>query len=924
MKTVVFTLCVVMFCVRGFAQQDTLNPCEHPTCPSFSLGVEPFDTPCIAVGGYLSIWAYITQRRPGCWQGESFDYPVITASWEVVDVLATPQKGSGWRAHFRANSPGKGTLIFTVVAPRIRRGRRFRCEETRTITKVFNVVGVDLDVDSDYDGDIDVVDDPREVSAGGLLFLNDDDDNGNGMPDMKETWPVYGENDLEEINLWLLPPELNTGTLILEAVLGGEKIKVWETASKEKPVNLPKTWQIDDETVLPKSLYVEGVKASSGSHDVRLRLRYNHETIRTEDQIALTVVNFRMIPDYDRSGKIDNNDRNKADAGDKFYFWVNDDDDSGYEDDSGAGKMDIPGAVSGWLEFDGRRPDCSDLKVDGERDWVDFFPVFLDLKQVLDLIGTSNFKYVLKHSDGAVNAYIPRDLGPSDAAKHLRDYTYAHDHKDAPLSVITRTGYPLSFAFLNAVKSNGKGVILLEGKAVSPTGKLVLEIQQSNGAVIGSRELPLSLDGVEKMFLHKNLRGVGGGSGGEHDRTTAPNYPDSLCNGKEFVFIHGYNVNRVQARGWEAEMFKRMYWARNNARFHAITWHGDESQSWAWYWPWWGYICPNYHNNVVNAWKTAPAVKEYLADLSGNIYLAAHSLGNMVASCALMIDSEVVTKYFMLDAAIASEAFDPSQFNENMLHSNWIPYESLTDLYASEWHSIFGPSDKRSDLTWKGRFNSFAAKCINFYSSGDQVFDVQLKEIEPDAFAVMPHVNSGRFSWAFQEKRKGSMIKSGGDAYTLSKYAGWSFNNQNPPTGWTYQTDIDLDIGTPIYSLYTPTMAAGITTDELVTKPFFGIGTGEFRNNLFTTNAETANTWLTEENRWRIIAGTIPAMSLAVGRTDLSTVRSVNINSAFKPSYWPDRRGDTGTDWLHSDIRNMAYLYTFNLFDDLVRRGGLE
>jgi hypothetical protein len=29
-------------------------------------------------------------------------------------------------------------------------------------------------------------------------------------------------------------------------------------------------------------------------------------------------------------------------------------------------------------------------------------------------------------------------------------------------------------------------------------------------------------------------------------------------------------------------------------------------------------------------------------------------------------------------------------------------------------------------------------------------------------------------------------------------------------------------------------------------------------------------------------------------------------------------------DWLHSDLKNMAYLYTYELFNELVTQGGLQ
>ncbi len=66
--------------------------------------------------------------------------------------------------------------------------------------------------------------------------------------------------------------------------------------------------------------------------------------------------------------------------------------------------------------------------------------------------------------------------------------------------------------------------------------------------------------GVETMFRHKNLVNAVGMAPDTHDRETAPNWPDELNNHQAFVFVHGYNVNQQQARGWQAEFFKRLWW----------------------------------------------------------------------------------------------------------------------------------------------------------------------------------------------------------------------------------------------------------------------------------------------------------------------------------------------------------------------------
>ena len=44
-----------------------------------------------------------------------------------------------------------------------------------------------------------------------------------------------------------------------------------------------------------------------------------------------------------------------------------------------------------------------------------------------------------------------------------------------------------------------------------------------------------------------------------------PNEPDTTD--KNFMFVHGYNVNPQQARGGFADMYKRMYWSGSHAKF---------------------------------------------------------------------------------------------------------------------------------------------------------------------------------------------------------------------------------------------------------------------------------------------------------------------------------------------------------------------
>ncbi|MGI6303917.1 MAG: hypothetical protein ACOX52_23140 [Verrucomicrobiota bacterium] len=152
------------------------------------------------------------------------------------------------------------------------------------------IFGVDLDIDANYDGIIDDDDDAVEVSSGGLVALNMDDDNTNGIPDKLDTGTVQNEDDLKAIVLKFEPPESRSGKLTLDAVSGGSKIKIWESPTKGSLAT--NSWTVSSNT-FQKTLYVEGIEPSSTSaRDVELRLRYTDDNDNTQidDNVTLTII----------------------------------------------------------------------------------------------------------------------------------------------------------------------------------------------------------------------------------------------------------------------------------------------------------------------------------------------------------------------------------------------------------------------------------------------------------------------------------------------------------------------------------------------------------------------------------------------------------------------------------------------------------
>ncbi|MFA7369057.1 MAG: hypothetical protein WC334_05365, partial [Kiritimatiellales bacterium] len=590
-----------------------------------------------------------------------------------------------------------------------------------------------------------------------------------------------------------------------------------------------------------------------------------------------------LIPDYDRNGTIDTNDFNRLRNGGTFRFWVNDDDDSGYD-----GGGDMPG--KGNLNW-------NDGSVNGVRDLIDFFPVQIAISNALNNASNADgYRWYLCQDEGALNA-VQTALTTNTAGNYLRNVSAASVLAGVSVHQITPSGWQLPDAFLNDIRDNGKGIVLIEAREKT-TKPLRLELRRlkpdNSEELIGKRELPLSISSVNDMFRHKNLRP----SPSVADRNSAKN--ELTSSGKNFVFVHGYNVSEEAAQGWHAEMFKRLYWSGSNARFYGVTWQGDQSQVRV---PILGNkVTPDYHVNVILALNTAPELESYLDNLSGNTVIAAHSLGNVLTGSAVTRQPSIVNKWFMIDAAVAIEAFDSRADvqSTDMIHPDWLEYNDR--LWASEWHQKFTTSDFRQFLTWRGMFEDLnvISKTYNFYSSGEEVLETH------EGYPLPIDYLWGSWAWCLQEKRKGCnwATSIGG-----STYGGWGFSGMYPA---------------PLRPIYKDAGHSQLTDEALKQHPFFSQGLGYGQNLCDSHNGSN----FAAANRYELLAGFIPSRTLPCGANNVEEFhpqgqsdRNFNMNAAsFLVNGWP--RGDGR--WKHSDIREISYLYEYMVFDKFVTEGGLE
>ena len=721
----------------------------------------------------------------------------------------------------------------------------------------------------------------------------------------------------------------------------------------------PEKYKYDKFETLELSIPAGGTKSNSFELEAPTAIDINSQIlsgvsnslgVEAHTIASQSVIRAGLRVDQNRDGRMTTTDLLTNTAEKPFRFWSNDDDDIGP-----AAGDNMPGQPANLADY-------NNTTVDSVRDLVDFFPVYFDIKQLITVLPPSDsIKYKLKQADGALN-FVYTNLTKEYDASEKRSKAYDYQYKvltsgfgpaftqaagAATTQQITAAGVELNTAFLDGIKNNEWGVVLIEGRVTSDK-PLVLAVEK-DGTEIAEVSVNIKISPVEKMFRHVNLAGsvkeYNGTSitpprPGIPTNTAQPtDYPDNLTNGKYFVFLHGFNVDADSARGWNAEIFKRMHLLGSKARFVGVQWNGSPPLP-----ALIAALAPrkylDYHKAVFQALQTGDLLAGALNFTNGaDVTVAAHSLGNIVTSHAIQNGGFTPTRYYMINAASPIEAYsltDSAGQFDIMRHEDWVDYEPR--LYASKWHELFAASDNRSALTWKNRFVSVRNRTVlhNFHSgqedvvaNGDQITSASILKLANEG--NLDEVATGEFSWKLQELVKGNYLTSSASGLVIERrQGGWEFNvawdnlvvlgNQAdlPPE----QTVNKVIINGIVYDSQPlqPNEASSITNEELKTKPFFR----DFdESDLINPNATIASAKAGETKvKYDTLARAIPAMSHAVAANRLESLDSKNYDmpTLAKKNGWYD----AGNRWRHSDFYAVALPYVYPMFQEMISRGELN
>jgi hypothetical protein len=361
---------------------------------------------------------------------------------------------------------------------------------------------------------------------------------------------------------------------------------------------------------------------------------------------------------------------------------------------------------------------------------------------------------------------------------------------------------------------------------------------------------------------------------------------------------------------------------------------------------------------VKHALDTTEYLAQYLNGLSGSNIVAAHSLGNMLVLGALNppktdlgspgFAPANISQVFSLDAAVAAEAIDGDiQTRPIMAHSDWdtnimeSEQEKIPEwLWTSEWHQLFAAGDYRRNLTWRNRLaGSNGAAIYNFYSSGEEVLD--FSGVKPTgtlinaATEILGITNGpmGTNAWYYQELFKGRHLI---DGLIGSSYGGWGFGSK----AMVSYLEEEPYVGT-VVKYRRPTInevnGMNLTVELQKTQPLFLANNAkelEQENIMELCGVNGSNFAFRHYNQ--LLAEMVPVRTIAMGKAPINKLNedSPSIEGGnydltlgnFKNG-WPQERLDDvwrNIKWLHSDAREVAYLYTYKLFDKWIELGELD
>jgi hypothetical protein len=490
-----------------------------------------------------------------------------------------------------------------------------------------------------------------------------------------------------------------------------------------------------------------------------------------------------LLVDANRDGVIDVNDVMATTAAAPFRFWINDGVD-GQSPDPGEGL--VQDSLDPINEATGNpvQTNAQQFDVTCERDLENFARLWVSIGGLSQAIASGNITIGLEwHSNtgDAVDGWGPNDGAPAiniyaavpphgkttvtGGAEYLTDPSTATDQVSVAIGTVAR-GSPFYFSaseLASLTATNSNAYFLFEG-VTRGTGRLVItfntgtsgsytKIGESGGVYMDLKEIkelyerwtvgdgptpglfaggggvPAATAGISNLRLPPGVLGLQYSSG-----ASGLSVPTDPNGNKYILLVHGWNMPPWEKDAFAETALKRLYWQGYKGKFGTFEWPTTYSNSANEYFNNTQEIS-SYDDGEFSAWQSAVPLEQLMVTLNraygSNVYLLAHSMGNVVAGEALRIAGQsgagqLANTYVASQGAVPGHCYDPSLAGPDLL--NYVHVVAGVQVQLA----ITTPNIYNS---WLIPPNASVGARSNFYNVNDYALNYwQLdEELKPDS-----------------------------------------------------------------------------------------------------------------------------------------------------------------------------------------------
>ncbi|MGD0814627.1 MAG: hypothetical protein ABSA83_13555 [Verrucomicrobiota bacterium] len=269
------------------------------------------------------------------------------------------------------------------------------------------------------------------------------------------------------------------------------------------------------------------------------------------------------------------------------------------------------------------------------------------------------------------------------------------------------------------------------------SGTLTLTISDGSGNLLAQSSQSIQIQDIKQMYERWTVGdspdtapGAPMSSAVPAEDNFSPGYPaqyftysydpDYDTNDAYIVCVHGWNKLTWQKDRDAETMYKRLYWQGYQGRFGEFRWPCNLLNLNTLL-----LALPNFDLGEWTAWQCGQPFETFLAGLNskypGNVYVLAHSMGNVVTGEALRLagTSNIVNTYVATQAAISAHDYDNTIAQD-------VPYRPATPDSEGHYYTNGAPP----------YFNSIggASHFVDYYNYNDSVLSwwITDQQIKPD------------------------------------------------------------------------------------------------------------------------------------------------------------------------------------------------